>query len=187
VAGEILADRLLGRRNPWATVFDSNRLKPRASARRFVRENLRSGARLLRERLAPTETSLPELSRGQGTVLELGGERVAAYKDDEGKVKAVSAVCPHAGCLVGWNAPDRTWDCPCHGSRFDSTDRCASSNETVQARPIPFPHLVAPEWARHQQTREPSAPDRVAELNHAVLERARAGQPHRAVREPVAT
>jgi glycine/D-amino acid oxidase-like deaminating enzyme/nitrite reductase/ring-hydroxylating ferredoxin subunit len=123
VAGEILADRLLGRRNPWATVFDSNRLKPRASARRFVRENLRSGARLLRERLAPTETSLPELARGKGTVLELGGEKVAAYKDDEGKVQAVSAVCTHAGCLVGWNAPDRTWDCPCHGSRFDYTGR----------------------------------------------------------------
>jgi Rieske Fe-S protein len=56
-------------------------------------------------------------------VLELGGEKVAAYKNDEGEVQALSAVCTHAGCLVDWNAPERTWDCPCHGSRFDWTGK----------------------------------------------------------------
>jgi glycine/D-amino acid oxidase-like deaminating enzyme/nitrite reductase/ring-hydroxylating ferredoxin subunit len=122
VAGEILADRLLGRPNPWAKVFDSNRLKPLASAKRFVGENSRAAARLLRDRLL-SHTTLPELARGEGRVLELGGEKVAAYKNDEGEVQALSAVCTHAGCLVDWNAPERTWDCPCHGSRFDWTGK----------------------------------------------------------------
>ena len=123
VAGEILADRLLGRDNSWAKVFNSNRFKPRASARRFVGENLRSGARHLRSRLATTGSSLPELGRGEGVVLEVDGETVAACRDDRGEVHAVSAVCTHAGCLVGWNGADRTWDCPCHGSRFDRTGK----------------------------------------------------------------
>jgi glycine/D-amino acid oxidase-like deaminating enzyme/nitrite reductase/ring-hydroxylating ferredoxin subunit len=119
VAGSILADRLLGRPNGWASVFDSNRVKPLAGARRFVTENARVGARYLRGRLAARRSALPELTRGEGRILELAGEKTAAYKDERGEVHAVSAVCTHLGCIVEWNGGERTWDCPCHGSRFD--------------------------------------------------------------------
>ena len=123
VAGEILADRLLGRPNRAAKLFDSNRIKLRASARRFLSENLRTGARLLRRRVSRPDPSLPDLSPGAGQVIEVGGESIAAYKDERGEINAVSAVCTHAGCIVDWNSEERTWDCPCHGSRFDRSGK----------------------------------------------------------------
>jgi nitrite reductase/ring-hydroxylating ferredoxin subunit len=119
VAGMILSDRILGRPNPWASTFNSNRLKLLAGGRRFVTENVRAGVRLVRDRIASRKSALSELSPGEGRVLELDGEKVAAHKDEDGRAHTVSAVCTHAGCIVDWNGEERTWDCPCHGSRFD--------------------------------------------------------------------
>ena len=101
VAGEILANRLLGRPNPWAKVFDSNRLKPLASGRRFVRENLRSGARLVRDRLSRTETTLPELAHGQGPVLEHGGEKVPPTRTTRGRCSRSRPSAPTPGVSSG--------------------------------------------------------------------------------------
>ena len=118
-AAMILADHILERPNPWARVFNSNRLRPLAGGRRFLTENLRAGVRLVRDRVASRESGLPELGPGEGRVVELGGEKVAVHRDGSGEVHAVSAVCTHLGCIVEWNGPEATWDCPCHGSRFD--------------------------------------------------------------------
>jgi Rieske Fe-S protein len=62
--------------------------------------------------------STDDLASGEAAVLKLDGERLAVFKDSAGSVHAVSAVCTHLGCVLGWNPADRTWDCPCHGSRF---------------------------------------------------------------------
>jgi Rieske Fe-S protein len=59
------------------------------------------------------------LAPGDAAILKIGGDNIAAYRDEDGTVHAVSAVCSHMGCIVGWNETDRTWDCPCHGSRFE--------------------------------------------------------------------
>jgi Rieske Fe-S protein len=64
--------------------------------------------------------AIQSLAKGQGAVLEIDGSQVAVYKDESGKVTQLSPVCPHAGCTVQWNAADKTWDCPCHGSRFQT-------------------------------------------------------------------
>ena len=58
------------------------------------------------------------MKRGQGQVIERDGAKVAAYRDDTGATWLRSATCPHMGCVVAWNEAERTWDCPCHGSRF---------------------------------------------------------------------
>jgi len=118
-AGMILADQILERPNPWARVFNSNRVKPIAGGRRFVTENLKAGARLLRDRIASRGSDLPELEPGEGRVVEVGGEKLAVHRRSSGEVHAVSAVCTHLGCIVEWNGSEETWDCPCHGSRFD--------------------------------------------------------------------
>jgi Rieske Fe-S protein len=102
----IIADRLLGRRNRWASTFDSNRVKPLAGRPVHPRPPGHKGS------------LFPELPRGEGRVLELGAEKTAAYKDGQGEVHAVSAFCTHLGCIVEWNGAEKTWDCPCHGSRF---------------------------------------------------------------------
>ena len=70
--------------------------------------------------LAQAISSMP---RGEARVIDHGTEKVAVYRDDEGVVHAVSAVCTHLGCIVGWNTADRSWDCRCHGARFDTRGR----------------------------------------------------------------
>jgi Rieske Fe-S protein len=100
-----------------------------------VSENLRTGLRLVRNRLASHESGLPELEPGEGAVVELDGEKVAASKDEHGQVHAVSAVCTHLGCTVDWNGAEQTWDCPCHGSRFDSAGHVIQGPATKDLAP----------------------------------------------------
>ena len=119
VAAMIIADLATGRENPWLDVFDATRVKPVAGAKEFVVENAEVAAHLVSGYLSRKPKSYDELEPGHAAIMKVDGENVAAFKDEAGTVHAVSAVCTHMGCLVGWNATDRTWDCPCHGSRFE--------------------------------------------------------------------
>jgi glycine/D-amino acid oxidase-like deaminating enzyme/nitrite reductase/ring-hydroxylating ferredoxin subunit len=120
VAATIIADGIAGAENPWAETFDANRLDVLPSAKKFVEENLDVAVRFVGDRVRHLVGKDPgELEPGEGGVVDLGGERVGAYRDAEGEVHAVSLVCPHLGCHVTWNPAERSWDCPCHGSRFD--------------------------------------------------------------------
>jgi glycine/D-amino acid oxidase-like deaminating enzyme/nitrite reductase/ring-hydroxylating ferredoxin subunit len=120
-AAMILADRILGRENSWAELFDPNRFKPLAAGRRLVTENLQAGLRFAGDRLTkPGRRPIEDLRPGEGDIVRAGGERVAAYRDDDGRFVAVSPRCTHLGCQVNWNTAERSWDCPCHGSRFSS-------------------------------------------------------------------
>jgi glycine/D-amino acid oxidase-like deaminating enzyme len=116
-AAMILADRLLGRRNAWAPLFNSNR--PRlAGAMRLVKENAHDIRRLVKDRFTARGPALADLEKGQGALLTVKGETVAAYRDDSGDLHAVSPRCTHLGCMLDFNDAEKTWDCPCHGSRF---------------------------------------------------------------------
>ena len=87
----------------------------------FLAQGVNFTKHFFRDRLTkPEATPVAEISPGSARVISAEGDKVAAYRDDEGTLHAVSAVCTHLGCVVDWNAADRTWDCPCHGSRFDS-------------------------------------------------------------------
>ena len=118
-AGMIIADLATGRENVWTAMFDATRIKPVAGAGEFVKENAEVAAHLVGGYLSRKPKSYDELAPGDAAILKVDGENVAAFRDEAGKVHAVSAVCTHMGCLVGWNRTDRTWDCPCHGSRFE--------------------------------------------------------------------
>ena len=118
-AGEVLRDAVLGRPNPWAELLDPGRFKPLAAAKSAVVENANVGLHFVGDRLIRGVTRTPaDLAPGEGAVVRRGKRRLAAYRDEEGTLHAVSAVCTHLRCLVSWNSGDRTWDCPCHGSRF---------------------------------------------------------------------
>jgi glycine/D-amino acid oxidase-like deaminating enzyme/nitrite reductase/ring-hydroxylating ferredoxin subunit len=118
-AGMVLADLAQGRENPWTQLFDARRVKPVAGGPKFVKENLGIAAHLVSGYLSRRPKSFDELASGDAAIMEIDGKRIAAFKDENGVVHAVSAVCSHMGCIVGWNETDRTWDCPCHGSRFE--------------------------------------------------------------------
>lgn len=121
LAAMITSDLILGRENPWARLFDATRVKPIASAREFLSENVDFPAHLVADRLKKAEgDSFAEVGRGEGKLVEVRGRKVAAYRDGSGVVHALDPVCTHLGCLVQFNGAEKSWDCPCHGSRFDT-------------------------------------------------------------------
>ena len=118
IAGLLLTDLICGRENAWAGLYNPGRV-PARSAGEFMRENLNVAAQYA-DWVTPGDVkSLDEIRPGQGAVLRKGSTKLAVYRDEDGRAHTRSAVCPHLGCIVGWNAEERTWDCPCHGSRFD--------------------------------------------------------------------
>jgi glycine/D-amino acid oxidase-like deaminating enzyme/nitrite reductase/ring-hydroxylating ferredoxin subunit len=120
LGGMMAADYVLGRQNPWSRLFDPGRKKLLSAAWDYLRENKDYPYYMIRDRFAgPEARPLRTVKRGTGQVIEYGGEQVAAYRDDSGAITMRSAICTHMGCLVDWNEAERTWDCPCHGSRFD--------------------------------------------------------------------
>ena len=120
MSGLLLTDLIQGRENPWAELYDSTRLEPGKSAKKLVTGNVEAGAHLVGDRLKPAERRDPaELEPGEAAVLKVDGRKAACYRDPEGGVHVVSATCTHMGCVVAWNNAERSWDCPCHGSRFD--------------------------------------------------------------------
>ena len=119
IAGMLIADLVAGREHPWARLYDPSRRSLRA-AREFARENLNVAAQY-RDYITPGDvTSVDEIPRGSGAIVRRGRHKLAVYRDDHGVLHERSAVCPHLYCIVDWNSAEKTWDCPCHGSRFDA-------------------------------------------------------------------
>ena len=101
-------------------MFAPDRKKVRGGTLELLRENKDYPYYLIQDRFrAPEGNSLRAVKREEGKILMLGGKKLAVYRDKHGRVKKMSAVCPHMGCLVRWNQAEATWDCPCHGSRFN--------------------------------------------------------------------
>jgi glycine/D-amino acid oxidase-like deaminating enzyme/nitrite reductase/ring-hydroxylating ferredoxin subunit len=118
IAGMLLCDLILGRKNPWAGLYDPSR-KTVGAAREYTAENL-NVARQYADWLTGGEVkSADEIANGSGAVMRRGLHKIAVYRDAEGTLHECSAACPHLGCIVHWNRSEGTWDCPCHGSRFD--------------------------------------------------------------------
>jgi Rieske Fe-S protein len=136
-AGVLMAERVLGREHPLAPTFETTRVRPIAGAPSFVKANVNVAQRFVGDRLR-SKPSLDDVRPGEGAVIRLHGRDVAAFRREDGSVSAVSARCTHLGCLVVFNDAERTWDCPCHASRF-ATDGRVLAGPAV--RPLP---AVAP-------------------------------------------
>ena len=119
-AAEILADSILGRPNENAALYDAQRWRLRQSAPVLAKEGSRVAFAFVRDRLRRRDAraTIEALKPGEGANVRIGHKQLAAYRDDAGKLHVLSARCTHLGCIVGWNAADRAWECPCHGSRF---------------------------------------------------------------------
>lgn len=119
-AARILVDGIAGRANPWAEAFDATRIGDAETVGKLVEENLHVGKRFVKDRIARLRAAATDhLAPGDGGMVEVDGVAVGAYRDAAGAVHAVSLTCTHLACTVHWNAAERSWDCPCHGSRFD--------------------------------------------------------------------
>jgi glycine/D-amino acid oxidase-like deaminating enzyme/nitrite reductase/ring-hydroxylating ferredoxin subunit len=119
IAGMLLTDLIFGRPNAWADAYDPSR-KPVRAAATFLKETANMAAQYAEWVEGGDVSSEDEIEAGQGAILREGLKKLAVYRDSAGAVYRYSAVCPHLGCIVAWNAAAGTWDCPCHGSRFDA-------------------------------------------------------------------
>lgn len=118
-AGALLADRILDRETAWGDVYDPMRFSVSA-ARKATRENAQVAGEYVRgwsKGMFSDSAATPE--PGEATVTRRDGRPVGVYRDESGEVHEVSAVCTHMDCIVRWNGAEESWDCPCHGSRFD--------------------------------------------------------------------
>lgn len=137
VAAKLLSDLVSAKENPYADLFSTRRVKPIDSFSEFVKENADVGYRFITDRFGIPETnSLNRLKQGTGKLIELDGKKIAAYKDEKGNIHALNPVCTHAGCIVGWNSEEKSWDCPCHGARFDIAGNVLTGPATINLQTL---------------------------------------------------
>lgn len=138
----MVRDRYLGVKNPWFELFRVDRKKFHGGTWRYLKENADYPFYMVRDRLASAESgSVDDLRVGQGKILKLEGKKVAAYRDESGKVTLLSPVCTHMKCIVRWNDADKTWDCPCHGSRFKATGEVFSGPAETALEKVEWPEV----------------------------------------------
>jgi glycine/D-amino acid oxidase-like deaminating enzyme/nitrite reductase/ring-hydroxylating ferredoxin subunit len=119
IAGMLLTDLILERKNPWESIYDPSRITLKALPE-FAKENLNVARQYADLVVAGDVESEDEIKPGAGAIIARGLHKVAVYRDPRGEVHEFSAVCRHLGCIVNWNTLENTWDCPCHGSRYDA-------------------------------------------------------------------
>jgi glycine/D-amino acid oxidase-like deaminating enzyme/nitrite reductase/ring-hydroxylating ferredoxin subunit len=120
LAGKIISDEILGIENEYRALFSPSRLKPIAGFSELVQENVNVAWHFIADRFkSEAIDTLNDLPNGTGTIAVFKGEKLAIYKDETGSVSLLDPVCTHAGCIVNYNAAEKSWDCPCHGGRFD--------------------------------------------------------------------
>jgi glycine/D-amino acid oxidase-like deaminating enzyme/nitrite reductase/ring-hydroxylating ferredoxin subunit len=114
----LVTDLIMGRENRWASVYDPSR-KVTHGISAFIRDQANTLSQY-RDWLTGGEVDSPqEIAAGQGAILRQDEKKLAVYRDANGGLHAFSAACTHLGCVVSWNSAEKSWDCPCHGSRFD--------------------------------------------------------------------
>jgi glycine/D-amino acid oxidase-like deaminating enzyme/nitrite reductase/ring-hydroxylating ferredoxin subunit len=122
IAGILLTDLIRGTENEWEKLYDPCRISLRA-APDFIKENLNVAVQFA-DYATPGEVGDGRaIAAGTGALVRHGLTKKAVYRDPRGTLSERTSVCPHLGCIVGWNSVEKTWDCPCHGSRFDPQGR----------------------------------------------------------------
>ena len=136
IAGMLLCDLIQGRPNRWADLYDPSRIRMGAAGD-FLKENLNVAAQYT-SYLTPGEVpSVEEITPNTGAVIREGVRKVAVFRDEAGELHRRSAICTHLGCIVGWNKAASTWDCPCHGSRFDPYGRVVNGPASKDLEILP--------------------------------------------------
>jgi glycine/D-amino acid oxidase-like deaminating enzyme/nitrite reductase/ring-hydroxylating ferredoxin subunit len=155
IAGILLTDMLLGRQNPWATLYHPKRVTLRAAPMKEVaRHNLDVVGQLAKGYMTPGEVkSHDEIPPGEGRLIRRNGKKIAAYKDETGAVTEKSAVCTHLKCIVEWNGTEKSWDCPCHGSRFGPTGEVLNGPAIMALEDVEPEQGAAPQRKRTRKAK----------------------------------
>lgn len=119
VAGKIITDLILNNKNKYADIYKAIRLNPIKNIKELGNMIKESTNSLVLNKLKPINTEFEDIKLGEGGIVEIDGEKVGIYKRQDGEIFAVKPYCGHLGCLISWNNLEKTWDCPCHESRYD--------------------------------------------------------------------
>jgi glycine/D-amino acid oxidase-like deaminating enzyme/nitrite reductase/ring-hydroxylating ferredoxin subunit len=139
VASRLLTAHLTGEELPWAHIYDPRRIHPTVEAGAFLKANAAVARHFVRDRIRPPShaDSVDDIKPGMGAIVRHRGERHAVYRDENNGLHSVSATCTHLGCTVLFNDAERTWDCPCHGSRFSADGTVIHGPATSPLEPRP--------------------------------------------------
>ena len=135
IAAMLLSDVIMGRENPWSEAYDPSR-KPVKGLPAFLKENVNVAAQYTDWLTGGDVSSVDEIHPGAGAILRDGASKQAVYRSDDGALHAMSAVCTHLGCVVQWNKAEKSWDCPCHGSRFDALGKVINGPASKDLAPV---------------------------------------------------
>ena len=141
IAGILISDLIAGRDNPWAALYDPSRIRTGA-ADEWVKENLNVAAQYTAWVTPGDVSSVDEIPPNSGAVMREGLTKIALFRDEAGELHGCSAVCTHLGCIVGWNPSASTWDCPCHGSRYDKYGKVINGPAKTDLAPVRINDLV---------------------------------------------
>jgi glycine/D-amino acid oxidase-like deaminating enzyme/nitrite reductase/ring-hydroxylating ferredoxin subunit len=119
VAAKIICDKIVGETNEYADVYKATRFKPIKNINELGNILKESTNSLIVNKIKSAVCTVDELKHGDGGIVEIDGKKVGVYKREDGKIFKIKPVCKHLGCLLAWNNLEKTWDCPCHGSRYD--------------------------------------------------------------------
>ena len=114
----LLKDLVLGNDNQFEQLYAPSRIHGDTAFKNFIVQNADVAKELIKGKLQRPDKSVDDVKAGDGAVVTVNGRRAGCYKEEDGTVHVVDTTCTHLGCEVSWNNGDRTWDCPCHGSRF---------------------------------------------------------------------
>ena len=123
VAANIIRDKILGIKNEYSKIYEATRFSPIKNAHEMKNITSQVLKSFVTNRIKIPEENLSAIKNDNGGIIKVNGASIGIYKDINGKVFAVNPTCTHLGCLLTWNNLDKTWDCPCHGSRFDYTGK----------------------------------------------------------------
>lgn len=138
----LIRDLIIGRENPWESLYSPSRVSM-SNVADFLKENLNVAAQYA-DWVTPGEVAAAdELAPGEGGVIRRGLRKVACYRDEEGALHECSAVCPHLAGIVTWNSSEKSWDCPCHGSRFDRFGKVFVGPANTDLAPVDEPSVTA--------------------------------------------
>ncbi|MBR3324857.1 MAG: FAD-dependent oxidoreductase [Clostridia bacterium] len=123
VAANIISDGILEKENKYAKIYDSTRMKPIKNKEEIMNMAEQTVKSFIANRIKIPKEDLFAIKNDNGGIIRIDGNSVGIYKDSKGEIYTVNPTCTHLGCLLTWNNVDKTWDCPCHGSRFDYTGK----------------------------------------------------------------
>lgn len=135
IAGMLISDLIGQRDNNWANLYAPNRITLRAGVE-FARENLNVARQFTDWVTGGEVATVEEIPLNQGAILREGATKIAVYRDERAMLHRMTAICPHLGCVVRWNNAETTWDCPCHGSRFDCHGQVITGPATSDLAPV---------------------------------------------------